>query len=201
MELSGLELLTIALGVLAAAGVGSFLFRKDTEIEKRRKEAIKIAEFFRDLQLPLTAGFFSDYAVGDYSGMWNSAKAVLKILEEPDQRKAVVRRVVESNLHYLADDQVESEKRAIELSRFFDGLGLSITSGFFTNYAANDLPGMRASIKGVLEVLRDPDQRAGVAKRVVYSQLPAMLADPAEAAKVADLLAKHAHLTGAPEAK
>ena len=191
-QMVGLAVVVGLLALLAAAGAVSFFYRKDTKIEGRRKEAIKIAEFFTKLGLPHTAGFFNDYAVGDYSGMWSSAKAVLKILDDPAQRKAAVRQVVTGNLDVLSDDQVGSEKNAIELSHFFDRLGLSVTSGFFTDYAANDLPGMRKSIDTVLKIIRDPEQRAAVAKRVVYAQLPDLLKDTAEYAKVKDLLAKAA---------
>jgi len=61
-------LLSVLAFVLAAAVV-AWLFRKDTEIENRRRGAAKLAAVLANLGLKRTPEFLVDYSVGDYSGM------------------------------------------------------------------------------------------------------------------------------------
>ncbi len=74
----------IALGVLAVGFVVSkFLYKKDTEVEERRRGAIAIAGSFRERGLDVLADFFIDYAVGDYSGMAKKLKNVGAVIGNP----------------------------------------------------------------------------------------------------------------------
>ncbi len=59
--------------------VGTFLFKKDTEIENRRRAAAKLAGILRSLGLSKTPEFLEDYAVGDYSGMAEKIKELVKL--------------------------------------------------------------------------------------------------------------------------
>lgn len=69
--------------VVAAAAVGyavaQWLFRKDTEIEDRRRGAAKLAGVLSSLGLVKTPEFLIDYSVGDYSGMGNKVKRLAEL--------------------------------------------------------------------------------------------------------------------------
>lgn len=75
-----LEIVLVSLvACVAAYYVGSFLFKKDTEIENRRRAASQLAGVLRSLGLKKTPLFLEDYAVGDYSGMAQKIKETVKL--------------------------------------------------------------------------------------------------------------------------
>jgi ribosomal protein L30/L7E len=85
-DLSVLEV--VLLSVVAAAVaffVGKFLFQKDTEVENRRRAAAKLAGTLRALGLRKTPEFLEDYAVGDYSGMAEKIKELVKLFANGEQ--------------------------------------------------------------------------------------------------------------------
>ena len=57
----------VALG--GAYALGKWLFKKDTEMENRRRAAAKLAAKLQEFGLKKTPEFLIDYSVGDYSGM------------------------------------------------------------------------------------------------------------------------------------
>jgi hypothetical protein len=59
--------------------LGTFLFKKDTEKENRRRGAAKLAGVLRAQGLRKTPQFLEDYAVGDYSGMAETIKELVKL--------------------------------------------------------------------------------------------------------------------------
>jgi hypothetical protein len=65
--------LEIVLICIVAAGVAyavvAQLFKKDTEVENRRRGAAKLASVLSGLGLKKLPEFLVDYSVGDYSGM------------------------------------------------------------------------------------------------------------------------------------
>lgn len=74
----------IVLAVIVFLGLGysgvKWLYKKDTEIENRRREAVKIAGVLESLGCPRLADLFADYSVGDYSGMGEHIKNLFQIL-------------------------------------------------------------------------------------------------------------------------
>ena len=54
---------------VAALALGVLLFKKDTEIENRRRHAIEAGSILQSLGLVEIPKMLTDYAVGDYSGL------------------------------------------------------------------------------------------------------------------------------------
>ena len=76
MTLTLSNLIIIALcGVVAWLGA-KWAFKKDTEIENRRRAAGQLAAKLREMGFTELPEFFIDYSVGDYSGMAYKLKAV-----------------------------------------------------------------------------------------------------------------------------
>lgn len=63
-----IALLVIVLAVVAFVAA-QFLFRKDTEVENRRRGAAHLAGVLQNLGLKKLPEFLVSYSVGDYSGM------------------------------------------------------------------------------------------------------------------------------------
>jgi len=61
----------VIVALIAAVGFfgAKWLFKKDTEIEDRRRGAVKLAGCLKAYGLVKIPDLLSDYAVGDYSGM------------------------------------------------------------------------------------------------------------------------------------
>ncbi len=80
-----LNLLAVVV-ILAAVGfcVGKWLFKKDTEIEDRRRSAGRLAVVLSKVGLVRTPEFLLDYAVGDYSGMAQKLKALVDLFVSGD---------------------------------------------------------------------------------------------------------------------
>lgn len=72
MSFSISTLVIVALCALCAFLAAKWLFRKDTEIENRRRAAAQMAATLRGLGLKQIPTFLVDYSVGDYSGMAHS---------------------------------------------------------------------------------------------------------------------------------
>ena len=73
----------VAASVVAAGALGFALFRKDTEIENRRRAAIEGAGVLKGLGLNEIPAMLTDYAVGDYSGLASRAADASKRLLNP----------------------------------------------------------------------------------------------------------------------
>lgn len=69
VTLSNTGLALIGTSVAAAAGIGAWLFRKDTEVEHRRRAAVEASGVLRQYGLSILPDILNDYAVGDYSGL------------------------------------------------------------------------------------------------------------------------------------
>lgn len=67
------------IGVAVAIYIGTVLFKADTATEDRRRAAAKLAGVLRALGLKKTPEFLEDYAVGDYSGMAEKIKVLVKL--------------------------------------------------------------------------------------------------------------------------
>lgn len=88
-----MTLLEIVLLCVVVAGAGyavvRWCFKKDTEIENRRRAAAKLAGILSDHGLRKTPEFLIDYSVGDYSGMAMKIKALAELFL--DGEEAVIR--------------------------------------------------------------------------------------------------------------
>jgi len=81
-----LEIVLVSVIACAVAvAVGKWLFQKDTEVENRRRSAAQLAGVLRSLGLRKTPEFLEDYAVGDYSGMAEKIKELVKLFINGEQ--------------------------------------------------------------------------------------------------------------------
>jgi len=78
MSLLEIILLCVVLAIISYAVV-RWLFKKDTEIEDRRRGAARLAGVLSNLGLKKTPEFLIDYSVGDYSGMAEKIKELAKL--------------------------------------------------------------------------------------------------------------------------
>jgi hypothetical protein len=79
MDLNWLNIILLCVlgGGGGFAGV-KWLFRKDTEVEERRRSAATLASTLSGIGLRLIPEFLVDYSVGDYSSMAHKIKAIAK---------------------------------------------------------------------------------------------------------------------------
>jgi hypothetical protein len=77
MSILNIILLCVIGGGGGFAGI-KWLFRKDTEIEERRRAAATLAATLSGIGLRLIPEFLVDYSVGDYSAMAHKIKAIAK---------------------------------------------------------------------------------------------------------------------------
>jgi len=80
MTLTLSNLVIIALSGLCAWLAAKWLFKKDTEIENRRKNAAELAANLKKMGFVRLPELFLCYAVGDYSGMARQIADVAKAL-------------------------------------------------------------------------------------------------------------------------
>lgn len=73
-------LLAGALAVLVGRDVAKWLFTKDTEVENRRRAAFHLAGTLKKYGLVQIPNFLGDYAVGDYSGMFEKIHDFAKLV-------------------------------------------------------------------------------------------------------------------------
>jgi len=81
MTLLEVMLTCVLLAVASYVAVG-WLFKKDTEIEDRRRGAARLAAVLSNLGLKKTPEFLIDYSVGDYSGMAAKITELAKLFLE-----------------------------------------------------------------------------------------------------------------------
>lgn len=89
MDVQSLDTLHYILIGLTMFAFGLWLFRKDTEIENRRRLAGKAAGELRGKYgLSLIPSLLEDYSVGDYSGMATRVKDIAELLLDPKRAAA-----------------------------------------------------------------------------------------------------------------
>jgi len=71
----------VIVALIAAVGFlgAKWLFKKDTEIENRRRDAAKLAASLKAYGLVRIPDFLIDYSVGDYSGMAEKMKTLAEM--------------------------------------------------------------------------------------------------------------------------
>jgi len=85
MTLSLMHIVCIALAAAAAYFGVKWAFRKDTEIENRRRKAVELSAKLTSMGFKSMAELFMDYAVGDYSGMFSKMAMVAEKLKGNDK--------------------------------------------------------------------------------------------------------------------
>ena len=84
----------VALIGLAAAFAVSWLLKKDTAIEHRRRDVIDVAGQLQQYGWDRTASLAKCYAVGDYSGLYAEMKALLRDFSHPETAADLVSQAV-----------------------------------------------------------------------------------------------------------
>lgn len=84
-------LVAYALVGLVAVLIGRWLYKKDTEVEDRRRAAAQLAGVYRSAGLIHTAEFLEDYSVGDYSGMAKKIKKAADLLNSKEAGEKVLK--------------------------------------------------------------------------------------------------------------
>ncbi len=108
-----LQALLVAVGAVALGYVVSkFLYKKDTEVEDRRRAAIDMIPALQAKGMTVLPELFKDYAVGDYSGMANKMKKAAVVLSNPASLEAEFASVFAKLLDAKLNDPVELEKLA-----------------------------------------------------------------------------------------
>ena len=93
MDLSPMTILASVLAVIAGVAVVRAFYRVDDRTEDRRKMAIELSNRFSALGLTMLAEFFTDYAVGDYSGCIGQVKRMYRVMADPEEREKAFDRV------------------------------------------------------------------------------------------------------------
>lgn len=74
--------------IVAAAAVsyiaGGFLFRKDEEMEDKKRAARDLGTALRSVGLVRIPEALDDFAVGDYSAVWDKAKFLVKLFSDKE---------------------------------------------------------------------------------------------------------------------
>src|SRR5688572_23977966 len=96
-------LTSASLPLIAIAAVGiyfgaKFLFKKDENVEDRRRQAIKLAGECKTCGLDFLSPVLEDYAVGDYSGILHRLRTLSEDVRSDSQRQALLDRVFETQL-------------------------------------------------------------------------------------------------------
>ena len=112
--------------ILVAIGAGSWLagkklFKKDTEVENRRRAAGRLAANLKEMGFKELPEFFIDYSVGDYSGMsyklsdiaqkmMSGEKAILAELDDVFLKLLDIKLNTAEGRHLVETKLVEVEK-------------------------------------------------------------------------------------------
>jgi len=78
------EVATLVACVLGVVLVVKLAFKKDDEIEDRRRLAQQAAAELRKIHDDVLAGLLEDYAIGDYSGVVKRIREIIGTLLKPD---------------------------------------------------------------------------------------------------------------------
>ena len=84
IEISGASIGMFVLAAMAAAGGVSYILKKDTGIEERRRSAIDLAGSLDGLGLDVLSNVVKDYAVGDYGQLMLSFRTLFRELKSPE---------------------------------------------------------------------------------------------------------------------
>lgn len=110
----------VILALIAAVGFlgAKWLFKKDTEIENRRRGAARLAASLKAYGLVRIPEFLIDYSVGDYSGMAEKMKQLAEMFMAGDD--AVVKELDAVYERVLAEKLKTEAGRALVASKLAD---------------------------------------------------------------------------------
>jgi hypothetical protein len=125
----------VILGLIGVVGFlgAKWLFKKDTEIENRRRGAAKLAASLKSYGLVRIPEFLIDYSVGDYSGMAMKIKQLAEMFLAGE--KAVVDELDAVYERVLAEKLKTEAGRALVASKLADAKKAADPS------VVNDAPG------------------------------------------------------------
>ena len=92
MSLSPLVIWAGITTAVAMYAVVSMLFKKDTAIEERRRNAMQCCSMLREIGLDDYADVMENYVVGDYSGLAKDIRRMGKNALNPEKTKEALRR-------------------------------------------------------------------------------------------------------------
>jgi hypothetical protein len=121
MSLSLSHIVIVALAGVAAWFAAKWLFKKDTEVENRRRAAGRLAATLKEMGFKELPEFFICYSIGDYSGMahmlagiaqkmMSGEKAVLAELEDVFGKLLAIKLGSEEGRHLVRTKLAEVEK-------------------------------------------------------------------------------------------
>ena len=113
-QLFGYPLPVALLALAGVAGIGYALYKRDSAVEQRRKNAIQIGRELSDEGLDHIPLILDDYAVGDYSNMASRIGTWHEFLRNGENRKAFLNGFLKKQLDRALDDP---ERRAYVLDR------------------------------------------------------------------------------------
>ncbi len=104
----------VVLACVAAFFVGVWLFRKDEKIEDRRRNAAQLAAKLTSLGMKDLPEVLIAYSVGDYSGFVQQLKALHGKLQDPDEKRAALKRMTLGLAKTMLEDE-EGRKYLLDL--------------------------------------------------------------------------------------
>lgn len=106
--------LVIAAGVALAFVVGRLLFRFDTRVENRRREAFRVAARLTGWGMVKLPALLECYAIGDYSGVAGKSRELIEALSDPAQRHVEFAKLAKA----IMLESLESHERRDATLRF-----------------------------------------------------------------------------------
>lgn len=120
VTLSPMFVFTCVSTLVAAMGVGYWFYKKDDEIEGRRKEADELSDVLKDNGFTLTAKVLDAYSRGDYDGILDESVALVRIMKNPITRKTHMQELCLK----LAENQAKEDPAfgdvLMEKAKFFE---------------------------------------------------------------------------------
>ena len=123
MVLSLSQVVVLALIVVVGFMAAKWLFQKDTEVEDRRRGAVKLAAALKAYGLSKLPDLLADYAVGDYSGMATKMEQLAEIFATGEQ--AVIGEFDQVFEKVLAQKLLTDAGRALIAAKLADAVKLS----------------------------------------------------------------------------
>jgi hypothetical protein len=102
---------SVACAVLVGRDVVTWVFQKDSEVEARRRAAFHLAGTLKAYGLKRMPDFLGDYAVGDYSGMYEKIHDFAKLVLSGED--AVVKELEGAYESVLTAKMASEEGRAL----------------------------------------------------------------------------------------
>ena len=105
--------------LVAALGVGFWLYRKDDAIEQRRKKARELGDVLKANGLTLSADILDCYVIGDYDGGIDATMAALTLLTDPASRKAHLQELAMTLVKRQAEDDPVFAEKLLAQAEFY----------------------------------------------------------------------------------